>query len=66
MFRINRSYRHNLHGPTQEKIEIGNTFDQIDQLRKHMIKKHIPPGGQDCQDPCTFDFLLTCAADVLS
>ena len=43
----------NIFGPTHDQIEVVNTIYQIDQLRTHIIKKHIPPGGADCQDPCT-------------
>ena len=56
----------NIFGPIHDQLEVVNTLYQIDQLRKHIIKKHIPPGGADCQDPCTFGYIPNGAANIIS
>ena len=56
----------NIFGPIHDQLEVVNTLYQIDQLRKHITKKHIPPGGSDCQDPCTFGYIPDGAANIIS
>ena len=53
-------------GSTHEQINTIGKLYNIDQLRNHILKKHISPGGQDCQDPCTFGYTLIGAADFIS
>ena len=56
-------YEH-IFGTLDEQIEVMKIFAKIEQLRNHIMKRHVLPGGQHCQDPCTFHYILNGAADV--
>jgi hypothetical protein len=49
-------------GSLPQQVQLIQEFYKIDQMRKHIIKKHISPGGPDCQDPCTLEILSNGAA----
>ena len=51
-------------GSLHEQIEVIKIFSKIDQLRSHIIKKHLRPGGSICQDLCTFEHIINGAADT--
>ena len=54
----------NKSGSWPQQIELIKLLYQIDQLRNHIVKKHLLPGGQDCQDPFTLDVKLNSAAET--
>ena len=56
----------NIFGSLEQQIETIQVFYQIDQTKQHIVKKHLLPGGRDCQDPCTFDIISDGAADTIS
>ena len=69
MNKINNSllvqYEH-IFGTLDEQIEVMKIFSKIEQLRNHIMKRHVLPGGQHCQDPCIFGYTLNGAADIFS
>ena len=50
----------------QKQVNITKLFGQIEQTRNHIKKKHLLPGGGNCQDPCTFGYTSNGAADFIS
>ena len=52
----------NIFGSLEQQVETIQVFYQIDQTKQHIVKKHLLPGGRDCQDPCTFDIFLDSAS----
>jgi hypothetical protein len=50
----------------QKQVNITKLFFQIEQTRNHIKKKHLLPGGGNCQDPCTFGYIPNGAADFIS
>ena len=59
-----------IYGTLQEhketiKIKKKNLF-KFEQTRNHMKKKHLLPGGDTLQDPCTCGLVLLSAADIIS
>ena len=53
-------------GTLQKQVNITKLFGQIEQTRNHIKKKHLLPGGGNCQDPCTFGYTSNGAADFIS
>ena len=60
----NGIYEH-IFGTLTEQEQVIPIFAKIDFARKHTRKKHISPGGGDCQDSCTFNLLNGAASDLL-
>ena len=58
-------YEH-IFGTLDEQIEVMKIFAKIEQLRNHIMKRHVLPGGQHCQDPCTFHCILNGAPETIS
>ena len=58
----NSSQYNHMFGSLHQQVQLIQEFYKIDQMRKHIIKNHLSPGGPDCQDPCTLDILSTGAA----
>ena len=58
----NSSPYNHIFGSLPQQVQLIQEFYKIDQMRKHIIKKHISPGGPDCQDPCTLEILSSGAA----
>ena len=54
-------YNH-IFGSLPQQVQLIQEFYKIDQMRKHIIKKHTSPGGPVCQDPCTMEILSNGAA----
>ena len=52
--------------PLRKQIVAIKCFIQIDQTRNHIKKKHLLPGGGNCQDPCTFGYISNGATDIIS
>ena len=52
----------NIFSSLEQQVEAIQVFYQIEVTRQHILKKHLLPGGQDCQDPCTFDIFLDSAS----
>ena len=60
----NGIYEH-IFGTLTEQEQVIPIFGKIDFARKHTRKKHISPGGGDCQDSCTFNLLNGAASALL-
>ena len=60
----NISYE-DIFGTLNEQINIIKVFIEIEHTRNHIKKKHLLPGGGNCQDTCTFGFISNGAADTM-
>ena len=55
-----------IYGNLEIQVNIIKLFFQIEETRYHIKKKHLLPGGGNCQDPCTFGYISNGAADIIS
>ena len=55
----------NIFGTLEDQTKTIRIFTVIEKTRNHVKKYHLSPGSEKCQDPFTFGFGPTGAADAM-